>query len=1161
MLIGLVKWFDSHKGFGVIATPDKGEFFLHGNDFGNQPEKILIGMPLAFLPKDDRTKKTAQKARLAGSTEDWKTIMQYLGKNDTINLEIKVTGSSKWGNPYIRKEMQGASLVGLSLKYFFRDKTDLEIINQITSFFDNELSIENFIAYCELIENKTALNLPAQNATAISNIVFDYFGKNLNEEILFRVWKQKKFKYIARTDNEDYEIPHDLLISNINQIGIPELNRIRNYSYGIAFCSDFINDKLSRIKDLTSSQIKEVYDYLDFLDPEQQEGLKLQLDALYIEKYAGELVLKAEILETIRNAEDFKSYSLLLDFIPNELNDGEKTKIKSAIEAVIMQKCSEEFKPELWIKGFGIEPSMESIAGIFISSDTLTEKRIRVLSRLPLEKQFELLQLYTGNYDFEKTFILIQELIRQENKLGYYFELSSVLFDSTFWNDKKGQELITLFNGYFERESDEEQRYEMFFKGFCQDIPLEAVYTNIAGIEKDKLEKILQSNSSNKIFISEILILKASADEYLNLQWFYDLALQYLSSDDFSFFDSAIFKAAPQPDYFKVWETGLAKKFPAESINELLNDQFKNYSRIGSWIAGNAVSSKEIEDYLLLYLYSQEPVTDRKIFFRQLNHIKYLATANQSHLQTIRSIGSEFYNMLLWVIDKIEELDFEQLRQKFIYFAPDTQVRILRKLFFLKTQKKFDLTIEKLSSLKRFDTNLYKTSVDFNNDIPIDVSTDAVIKALSIYSEKKRFIAENELMALLLEDLKFDQTRRFKFTEYFEKCKGRETAEFNWSREGEIRKVSFGDTKHYFAVSFSPGETKWENNRYGGMEVYYPNANFENLKQAVKKIPGAKWNPLAKHWGVPAQYETEVLEFAKQERFFLNFEGSTYSNNIHFAEFKRKDIPSGITYCEGRIANKPHEMFKRDFWWCGGQPCFNKCETIHQPAGWEKYTLIDFCEILELNTDEVNKMGDIIPKGHLYNFNGLINRFNRLLDHLYCKDCSHILYPSDFGTSHFATYSLVRFTCRNENCSNKEEIYLNHCLNGKCNCIIDSRVSKKCSNGLFICDTCGSCCSHAMLQRRLSSLELTGGYIHPNLVKAVNEKLGHLERSDYFCYKCGNGMTETGNQVFQCTDCRVIYDTAKYKIQRPHIYLKASKTAAAPYKKDTDSNDDSDLIL
>jgi hypothetical protein len=190
-------------------------------------------------------------------------------------------------------------------------------------------------------------------------------------------------------------------------------------------------------------------------------------------------------------------------------------------------------------------------------------------------------------------------------------------------------------------------------------------------------------------------------------------------------------------------------------------------------------------------------------------------------------------------------------------------------------------------------------------------------------------------------------------------------------------------------------------------------------------------------------------------------------------------------------------MFKREFWWCGGQPCFSKCETIHQTEEWEKYTLLDFCEILGLNTDETNKIGDYVPKGYYYQFISLINRFNRLLDKLYCQDCNHILYPSDFGTSHFAAHTVVRFQCRNESCSNNDEIYLNHCLNGQCNCIIDSRVSKRCDNGLFICDNCGSCCSHNMLERRLSNLKLTGGYIHDNLVKCVNEKLGHLERGEY----------------------------------------------------------------
>ncbi|RXM43916.1 cold-shock protein [Flavobacterium sp. YO12] len=1161
MLIGLIKWFDSQKGFGVIVTPDKGEFFIQGKDFENQPEKILTGMPLAFLPNYDRAKRTAQKIRLAGLAEDWKTIMQHLGKNDTINLEVKVTGSSRWGNPYSRKETREASLMGLSLKYFFRDKTDLEIINQIISFFDNGLRTEHFIAYCELIESKSALNMPPQNMAAVLSIAFDYFGKNLNEEMLFAVWKQKKFKYLARTDKDDYEIPEELLVSKSSEIGIPELDRILNYSYGAAFCSDFINDKLNSIYSLTSSKIKGVYDYLDFLVPDYKEKIRRQLDALYIEKSAAELVQQAEKLQTIRNAEDFKSYSLLLDRIPKELNDGEKTSVKYAIESIIIQKCSEEYKPELWIKGFEIEPSLEVIAGIFLSEAALTEKRTAVLSKLDTDKQFELLKLYAEAFDFEKAFKLIQSFIRQENDLAYYFELSPILFDSTFWNGKKGQELISLFNGYFEEQSDEEQRYDMFFRGFYTEVPIELVYHNIAGIEKDKLEKILQSSSAEKSSAEEILLLKAAAGGYLNLYWLYDLASQYLNDQYFSSFDSAVFQAAPQSEYFKVWETGQAKIFPAQSINAILDDQFRNYSRIDSWIVGNAVSSKEIEDYLLLYLNSQENVTDRKIFLRHLNHIKYLANSDKAALEAVKLIGSGFYNMLLWSIDKIEELDFEQLSQKFIYFAPDTQVRILRKLFFLKTQGKFDLTIEKLNALNRFDYDLYKTALDSSSAITIDVSTDAVIKALSLYSEKKRFIAESELMAILLEDLKLDQTIRFKFSEYFEKCGGRQTAEFNWSREGEIQKVLFGDDKHYFAVSFSPGETKWESSRFGGREVYYPNANFEDLKQAVKKIPGAKWNPTAKHWGVPAQYETEVLEFARQERFFLNFQGSTYTNNIHLAEFKRRDIPSGISFCEGRASNRQHEMFKKDFWWCGGQPCFSKCETIHKPAEWEQYTLLDFCEILELDTDEVNKIGDVIPKGHLYQFNALINRFNRLLDHLYCKNCSHMLHPSDFGTSHFAAHSLVRFTCRNEKCSNNQEIYLNHCLNGKCNCVIDSRVSKKCGNGLFICSTCGSCCSHAMLQRRLSSLELAGGYIHHNLVKAVNEKLGHLEKANYFCYKCGNEMAETASEVFQCKDCRVAYKTGQYNIKRPHIRLKASRTAADPDQNSSENNDSSGMIL
>jgi ribosomal protein L37AE/L43A len=186
-------------------------------------------------------------------------------------------------------------------------------------------------------------------------------------------------------------------------------------------------------------------------------------------------------------------------------------------------------------------------------------------------------------------------------------------------------------------------------------------------------------------------------------------------------------------------------------------------------------------------------------------------------------------------------------------------------------------------------------------------------------------------------------------------------------------------------------------------------------------------------------------------------------------------------------------------------------------------------------------MNDFIPKGHYYQFIGLINRFNRLLDKIYCHDCNEILYPVE--TSHFAAYAVVRFCCENNKCSkHKEEVYLNHCLIGQCNSIVDSRVSKRCKNGLYICNNCGSCCSHNMLQRRLTNLQTTGGYIHKRLIICVNEKLGHLERAEYFCYECEDEMQETSNDIFDCNKCKIKYDTNKYKFKRPHRHLKTINT-------------------
>jgi cold shock CspA family protein len=1108
MFIGIVKWFDNEKGFGVLVTPDKEEHFLHISSFLTPPEYLFKGTAIVFSKKTDKKKNRnlAENSHIAGELQDWNTIFNYLGKPATVSIEYK-----------------SFSIIEISAQQYFEGKDEKELIKIITHYFDNDLDDNYFIQYCEHIEFLIKRNFSKETSTNMLDQIFSHFGKNRTEQILFDVWKQKKFKFISLTDQFDIEIPESILITRISEIDFPEINRIKLYRYGTEFCSKYLKAKFSNIERLSSSEIKKLYNLLDFESENDKDHRKSQLDMLYAQQVEIELIQLASNLEPIKTFDDFNNYIRLLRHIPYDLQEENKKIIKNSIHKIIAERSSEEFKPELLVEGIIEEAPFEFVSKYFHNNDTDVKKRIAVLSKLHQDQQFELLKKYSIENGIENTYGLIEGLVIKENRISANFNISVVLFDSEFWVDKNCNELISSFITYVNEVCSDDQKYELFFKGYVQDVPIPLVHQNVHTLDKEKCKKIFRSLPDNQSFISDVLEAKLTKEYLSDFNWLYDLAIEFLGDDKFNSLDKKVFEIIQQSEYFKLWKQGKAKVFPHNEIANILNDRLENYTQIASWIQHNATNIEEICDFLFSYLIKLIPLADRPLLYKHLNHIKFLIRLNEQYIENIKFLKSDDYNLILWFLDAEEIIDFEHLKKIFIYFAPDEQVRLIRKLFFQKASGRFDLSLEKLDELTRFDLDLYKTTINVNPDIAIDISTDVVIKSLLSYSKNQRFIIENELFAIILDDLNTEKTKRFRLSQYFENCLGREIAEFDWKRKGQISKVKYGDNKFYFAITFE----------------YDP-----NLIEIIKTLPGRKWNMETKVWGIPSKYEKEVLQFAINNRFYLDFEGNNYANNTHFAVFKRDDRPNGISFCEGRLANRPHEVFKKDFWWCGGQPCFSKCETIHSKEQWEKYTLLDFCEILGFNTDERNRMGDHIPKGLYYQFIALINRFNRLLEKLYCLDCNHILYPSDFGTGHFAAHTIVRFQCRNEACHNNDEIYLNHCLNGQCNCIIDSRVSKRCENGLFICANCGSCCSHNMLERRLSNLELTGGYIHDNLRKSVNEKLGHLERGEYFCYKCQAEMTEVSAEVFQCSNCQVKYETTKYKFKRPHKHLRKKKTTA-----------------
>lgn len=227
-------------------------------------------------------------------------------------------------------------------------------------------------------------------------------------------------------------------------------------------------------------------------------------------------------------------------------------------------------------------------------------------------------------------------------------------------------------------------------------------------------------------------------------------------------------------------------------------------------------------------------------------------------------------------------------------------------------------------------------------------------------------------------------------------------------------------------------------------------------------------------------------------------------------------------FCECRLANDLSRGEALPFYWCDNKPCFRNIIRFHISEEWEQYTLLDFMRILHIPVDYTSKVNGVTKFGFYIFFNTYLKGFAKFYEHLKCRKCGELLHPKDL--SNFATMSVTEFSCQNPDCSEKDNIvYLNHCFNRpKCTAIIDSRDSKKCPNGRYICPECGGCCSTKNEQNRLSNLQMTGGYIPQHLSVFIECRLGHWEKDERYCYKCGKIMTQTPDG-FVCDECDVKY--------------------------------------
>lgn len=216
-------------------------------------------------------------------------------------------------------------------------------------------------------------------------------------------------------------------------------------------------------------------------------------------------------------------------------------------------------------------------------------------------------------------------------------------------------------------------------------------------------------------------------------------------------------------------------------------------------------------------------------------------------------------------------------------------------------------------------------------------------------------------------------------------------------------------------------------------------------------------------------------------------------------------------YCAPELSELPNLLTGRKCANCQGDLCFVTC--INKEPDWKELTLIHILEIIGYHILEETEAG-FIPNPVYIQFVTQINKAIRFAKRFVCKECGHILFPAQ-QKGH------TKFKCLMPACPEyNKEVYLNYCHDCKKG-IIDSRETKQCPNGLYICPSCNSCCSNDYFEFMRERYRIQGKSIPAFITRNLGK--GHRDQHMVFCYKCGSlkvdYVDDHGNHELRCPKC------------------------------------------
>lgn len=460
--------------------------------------------------------------------------------------------------------------------------------------------------------------------------------------------------------------------------------------------------------------------------------------------------------------------------------------------------------------------------------------------------------------------------------------------------------------------------------------------------------------------------------------------------------------------------------------------------------------------------------------------------------------------VVLWAVYFQTKASMSTFSEMFANLPPYVQIRCVKKLFQLIGQGKIKHTAESLYNLIGNGTKkmCFPLEITFAYLKIREVDTNATLN--------------NNVMLQLLEGRE-DHMDWVGIRQMVTQCVGRQVAhelpddytnrKRNSYFNGIIKKISTNTIRvfvPYKMVDECGGEKNYNNKYYQHVIEQIKLTYDENEYKFTAISQGVCYD-------FDVSYEVELFSIARAYNFH-------YNGLNNFVGFETKE-EQGDIFCECRQSNNVDNYFGISFYWCGNKPCFRNPIRYRLAHEWEFYTILDFMRILNITADYTSKAGNITKYGHYIILSSYLKSFAKFYEHLSCRGCGKLMKPK--GITNFTTRAVTEFSCDNEQCKEKgKTVYLNHCFNKKkCNATIDSRDSKMCPNEQYICPECGACCSTENFKLRIQHLHTTGGYISERLVKFVENDLGHWEKRQFYCYKCGKPLGDDK----RCPDCDVNY--------------------------------------